>query len=143
MAISRTRTLAIQVQTLPLEGPRILRATYFRNKKKTKNKKLRYFMFQRTLDIQAILQSYLVGDRCLEHFGTPQKPNLRRWLWGFKYLLKRCNWMPRGSATYHNPSYPPASSKGCCLNPKGWCRGAPLIIHETHPLEDLGIYKAI
>ena len=33
----------------------------------------------------------------------------------------------------------PAPSKGCCLNPKGWCFLAPLIIHETHHLEDPGI----
>ena len=27
--------------------------------------------------------------------------------------------------------YTPASSKGCCLNPKGWCFLAPLIIHSA------------
>ncbi len=28
---------------------------------------------------------------------------------------------------------------GCCLNPKGWCFSASLIIHEKHPLEELGM----
>ena len=33
-------------------------------------------------------------------------------------------------------SYIPASSKGCCLNPKGWCFSAPFIIHETNPRKE-------
>jgi len=35
----------------------------------------------------------------------------------------------------------PASSKGCCLNLKGWFIGTPNIIHETHPLEDPGSFQ--
>ena len=41
----------------------------------------------------------------------------------------------------HIYMYIPASSKGCCLNPKGWCLfGTPNIIHSAPKLEDPGIY---
>ena len=35
--------------------------------------------------------------------------------------------------TYHIP----ASFKGCCFNPKGWCIGAP---HHPFSMEDPGMY---
>ena len=36
------------------------------------------------------------------------------------------NWVPPHVWRKTNP---PVSSKGCCLNPKGWCIGTPNIIH--------------
>ena len=46
-----------------------------------------------------------------------------------------------GNSNFETYHIIPASSQGCCLNPKGWCFSAPQTSSIQHPLEDLGSHS--
>ena len=75
----------------------------------------------------------------LNHLACTQKPHLHHQL-GSGVLNSESPHLLGGRKKIESTCWGSASSKGCCLNPKGWWFLAPLIIHETHPLEDLGVH---